>query len=206
MTDQAACTDAELIRSFEGYELFPLVVRLLARGRPLELDELAAVAGRPTHELETLLRSQPGGDWDGNRLVGFGLTQRPTEHRYAVSGRALYTWCAADTLLFTVILGLPAVVESRCHATGRFVRVEVAPDGIVSVDPAEAVVSQRQPAGDVCDIRREICDHGHFFASAAAAGPWLEEHGDGSVVSVAEALASAQATCQMLGWVPAREC
>jgi alkylmercury lyase len=205
MADQSSCADAEFIRSIEGYELFPVIVRLLARGRPLAVDQLASAAGRPASEIEALLRAQPGVEWDDDgSLVGGGLSLRPTEYRYTVAGRTLYTWCAADTLLFTVILGEPAVAEARCPASGHSIRVEVAPDAVVSVDPADAVVSELQPAGQVCDFRREVCDHGHFFASPAAAGRWLEAHPDGRVLRVAEAFESARTTCEMLGWIPDR--
>lgn len=203
MSDHRTCNDAEFVRRFEGYELFPLLVRLLALGRPLTVDDLASATCRPARAIEGLLRSQPGVEWDEDgRLVGAGLSLRPTEHRYTVGGRSLYTWCAADTILFTVILGEPAVAESRCPATGRMIRVELSPDAVVSVDPAEAVVSKRQPAGEVCDIRGDICNHGHFFASRAAARDWLDQHPDGSVLTVAEASESARATCQTLGWIP----
>lgn len=203
MTDQHTCTDAELIRSVEGYELFPVLIRLLALGRPVALDELASVAGRPAPAVEALLRAQPGVEWDDDgSLVGAGISLRRTEYRYTVADRTLYTWCAGDTLLFTVILGKPAVAEARCPATGRPIRVGVAPDALVSVDPPEAVVSQLQPAAQVCDIRGEICDHGHFFASPDAASQWLEAHPDGSVLSVAQAFESARTTCEALGWIP----
>jgi alkylmercury lyase len=203
MSDQHTCTDAELIRSIEGYELLPVLVRLLALGRPVALDELASAAGRPTPTVEALLRAQPGVEWDDDgSLVGAGLSLRRTEYRYTVADRTLFTWCAADTLLFTVILGEPAVAEARCPATGSPIRVAVAPDAVVSVDPPEAVVSQRQPAAEVCDLRGEICDHGHFFASPDAASQWLEAHPDGSVLSVVQAFESARTTGEALGWIP----
>jgi alkylmercury lyase len=65
-------------------------------------------------------------DRDG-RLVGFGLTLRPTPHRVELDGRTLYTWCVPDTLLLPVLLGRPVRVEARCFATGDPVRVEVEP-------------------------------------------------------------------------------
>jgi alkylmercury lyase len=203
MTDQSTCADAEFIRSIEGFELFPVLVRLLAQGRPVGLDELAAAACRPASAVKALLCAQPGAEWgDDGSLVGCGLSLRPTEFRYTVARRTLYTWCAADTLLFTVILEEPAEAKARCPATGQLIRVKVAPDAVVSVDPPDAVVSERQPAEQVCDLRKEICGHGHFFASLGAASGWLEAHPDGRVLSVTEAFESARTTCQTLGWLP----
>ena len=79
------------------------MIRLVAQGRPVALDRIAAASGVPVEEVESWLRAQPGTDWDDEgRLLGFGLTQRPTPHRYIVDGRVLYTFCAGDTLIFTV--------------------------------------------------------------------------------------------------------
>src|ERR1700757_1958159 len=72
------------------------IIRLLAEGRPVALERVAAEAGAPVEEIESWLRGQPGTDWDDNRqLLGFGLTQRPTRHRYTIDGRVLFTLCGA---------------------------------------------------------------------------------------------------------------
>lgn len=128
MSEQATCTDAAFVSRFPGKEFLPHAVRLLACGRPVTIEQLAIAAHVPADEVEASLRSQPGTDWDERgRLVGFGLTQRPTAHRLAVSGQQLYTWCAMDTLLFPLILGERAIAESRCPKSAQPVRVELEP-------------------------------------------------------------------------------
>ncbi|MGH9129171.1 MAG: alkylmercury lyase MerB [Acidimicrobiales bacterium] len=200
------CTDAEFIARYEGYELVPHLVRLLAGGRPLPLDELAEAAGAPVDRVRSLLGSLPGGEWDDQgRLVGFGLTLRPTAHHFVVGGQDLYTWCATDTLLFTVVLGRSTSVHSICAATGRPVDLELSPQGPLSVSPPEVIVSQVSPASDVEDFRRTACDQGHFFASAEHAKPWLDEHVDGLLLGVAEAFAASRAACEALDWVPSEQ-
>lgn len=110
VTDQHICTDAQFLSALDGTVLVPHILRLLARGEPAALGDIAAAASRPLSEVDRLLRSQPGTDWDDDgRLAGFGLTLRPTGHRFTVAGKTLYTWCATDTLFFTVILGKPAL-------------------------------------------------------------------------------------------------
>ena len=152
--------------------------------------------------MEGFLRAQPGTDWDDDgRVVGFGLTLRPTPHRFVVDGQVLYTWCATDTLIFPAILGRPANVESRCPVTAGRIRLEVAPDGVVSVDPPLTVVSQVHPAEVVDDIRGVVCRHGHFFSSAEAARDWAAEHTEGAVLPVADAFDRARAACEGLGWM-----
>jgi alkylmercury lyase len=201
MTEHHA-RDATFISSVEGFEAFPHLVRLLARGTPVNIEELAALAGRPKDDVDWLVRSQPGTDWDDHgRLVGFGLTLRPTQHRYMIAGRTLYAWCATDTLLFTQIIGEPAVAESTCPATGLPVRLELRQGAVVSVQPADAVVTQRHGGELVADLRAEVCDHGHFFASPAAASDWATEYPEGQVLAVAEAFERCRQACLELGWL-----
>ena len=123
---------------------------------------------------------------DEGRLVGLGLTLRPTEHRFLIEGRELYTWCALDTLIFPGILGVRAEVKSACHATGSPIQFEVGPEGVRRLDPESAMVSLVVP-GDMASIRGSFCRQVHFFASQDAARAWIGEHPGGSVVSVAEA-------------------
>jgi alkylmercury lyase len=192
MAEQRTCTDPGFFRRFPGSELMPHAIRLLAAGAPVQLEQIATAAGVRVDEVEALLRGQPGTDWDEQgRLLGFGLTQRPTAHRLIVSGRDLYTWCAMDTLLFPLILEERAIAQSRCPATGRQIRVEVAPEAVLSVDPEQTVVSE-VGAREVTDVRGEVCDHGHFFASAQAASQWAGDHANGRVLAVRDAFEQAR--------------
>lgn len=203
MTDHHACSDAGFLSSLEGYELIPRLVRALATGHPVRVEEIAASANLPIDDVERLFRSQPGTEWDeAGRLVGFGLTSRPTAHRFKVDAKTLYTWCATDTLFFTVILGTPTLIESTCPATGQAIRIELDPHAVVSVTPAEAVVSQRHHGKPLSDVRSQVCDHGHYFASLAAASAWSVAHPEGEVLSVAEAFDHCREACQELGWLP----
>ncbi|MGH7758164.1 MAG: organomercurial lyase MerB [Candidatus Dormibacteria bacterium] len=206
MAEPRPCNDAEVISSFECFEVFPHLVRLLARGEPVRVEELAATSGRPVEAIEALARSQPGTEWDEEgRLVGFGLSLRPTPHRLTVAGQTLYTWCAEDTLMFTVILGEPSEVASTCPATGAPIRLELDPDHVVSASPPSAVVTELAAARPGGDLRGEVCDHGHFFAAAEAASAWAAEHPDGEVLAVADAFARSRDACRALGWLPAAE-
>ncbi|MGH9086683.1 MAG: organomercurial lyase [Acidimicrobiales bacterium] len=179
------CTDAGFIARFDGQHLFPHLVRLLARGRPLPLEEVASAADEPVARIRSFFGSQRATEWDDQgRLVGFGLTLRQSPHRFVVGDQDLYTWCATDTFLFTVILGRHATVRSRCPATGQAVHLELSPDGPRRVDPSEVVVSQITAASEADDFRSVVCDHGHFFVSAEHAQSWAGEHPDGLVLGV----------------------
>ncbi len=193
--------EPRFISRFDGFELLPHVVRLVADGRPVEPREVAEAAGLPVGQVEGFLRAQPGTDWgDDGQIAGFGLTLRPTPHRFVVEDRVLYTWCATDTLVFPTILGRGAVVESTCPVTSRPIRLEVTPEAVVAVEPPTTVVSQVHPAQAVEDIRGMVCRHGHFFSSPQAASDWAAEHPEGQLLSVNDAFACARAACEALGW------
>jgi alkylmercury lyase len=203
MNEHHVCSDAAFLSSLDGFELIPHIVRALAQGPPVPIEEIAVAAGLPSADVERLLRSQPGTEWDDEaRLVGFGLTPTPTEHRFTVAGKTLYTWCATDTLFFTAILGRATLVESTCPASGEIVKIELNPDAVVSVTPKETVVSQLLHGELLADVRAQVCDHGHFFASPAAASTWTVEHPDGEVLSVTDAFEHGRLACTELGWIP----
>ncbi len=171
--------------------LQPVVLRLVAGGEPVTLERVAQATGRPVQEVRLALAGLPDTELDdAGAIVGWGITQRETPHRFNVAGRHLFTWCALDTLMFPALLGQPATVSSPCHATGRPVQlqVEVDPHRVSHVSPPGAVVSIVTP-GRAVSIRGAFCDQVHFFISAAAAGPWLAEHPAATVLPVADAFA-----------------
>jgi alkylmercury lyase len=195
------------MRWFEGqrdqrqwFPLVPHIVRLLADGQPLALDQLAAAAGWSAQDVEAALCEQPGTDWDDQgRLVGFGLTLRPTPHRFTFDGRTVFAFCASDALEFSAILGRLGVVESTCPVTGQQIRVGVTPERVTWVEPARAVVSLVRP-DQVADVRAEVCALGSFFASNEAAADWLAAHPDGMVHSVEEDFHLHKHINEELGW------
>ena len=168
--------------------LIPVVLSELARGEPVETSRIATRAGMPAPEVLDLLRGSPA-EWDDDgRLVGFGLTLRATGHRFQIDGRVLYTWCAPDALAFPAVLGIEAHVESPCFVTGEPIRIDVGPEGVRGVEPAEAVVSIVTPAPNLADFRRALCHEQHFFISPQAASQWQAAHAEAIVVSVVDAL------------------
>lgn len=172
-----------------GRNLMRTAVRLLARGKPVNVAELAAAAGVDVADVS----NAPAGhdiEYDAqHRIVGWGLTLIPTPHSYNVNGRHLYTWCAADTLLFPAILGSPARVESRCPATDTAIRFIVDPRaGISDLSPDTAVISiPSSHETDYSRVRATACNPGRYFATAQAAQDWLAQHPDGTVLPVADA-------------------
>lgn len=172
----------------------------LAAGEPVDVARVADRAGASTDEVRGFLHDTPAEfDRDG-RLVGFGLTLRPTPHRVELGGRTLYTWCAPDTLELPMLLGQPVRVESRCFATGEPVRVEVAPDGVRELEPEHAVVSMVLCEVCMSDFRQKLCDEQHFFASSRVSAGWHAARPEAIVVPVRSGFALTRLlTAQLFG-------
>lgn len=165
------------------------------------MERLATAGGWPVADVRAELERQPGSEWDEQgRLVGFGVTLRPTPHTFHMDGRTLYGYCATAILELPIILGRAGVGESRCAVTGRRIRVELTPEGVTSVDPPEAVVSKVRPAAAVTDIRAEICNLGNFFSSPEAAADWLAHNPQGTVDPVADEFEITRRAMTELGW------
>jgi alkylmercury lyase len=162
------------------------LIKLLALGDPVDIAELAATTRRSEAEVRQALAAVPDTEYEDGRIVGLGLTLRPTRHRFEVNGEQLYTWCALDTLILPRILGTSARIDSTGPGATVPVRVSVGAGGVTGVEPAEAVVSLINPQ-DLSSVRSAFCNQVHFFPSAEAARPWLDAHPEGSVVPVAEA-------------------
>jgi alkylmercury lyase len=171
------------------------VIRLLAAGRPATIEEIARASGIPAGDVERTLRALADVEWDeAGRVVGLGLTTRPTDHVMQFDGRVMYAWCALDTLIFAVLLERPVVIRSRDHATGEPIHVETGPEGEAAVEPRGAVMSWVGPTrpNQFTTLRATFCHHIHFFASPETAAGWSAGHPGGSVLSVPDAFQAAR--------------
>jgi alkylmercury lyase len=168
-------------------EIVTPTLDLLARGKSASPEEIAAASGKSPDAVQAALGQFPSTEWDEQgRIVGLGLTLHPTPHRLELEGRTLFAWCALDALLFPVLLGRPASIESPCRGTGDSVIIRVTPAGIEMVEPPSAVVSI-VAARDLVNIRSVGCNNTHFFSSPMAAYRWLERHPEAIILSAEDA-------------------
>lgn len=171
------------------------LVRLLAEGRPVSRDRLAAALGSSRVTVDATLRQVANLEADERGdIVAAGLSLLPTPHRFRVNGHDLYTWCALDTLMYPVVLGQSAQVASRCPVSGAWVRFTVTPERIIHLDPSAALVSVVVPdAAAACvDVRGAFCRHVHVFAGPDAGAAWRAAHPEVTLLSVEEAYAVAR--------------
>jgi alkylmercury lyase len=165
-------------------EIIPPTLDLLARSKPASSEEIAAISAKSPEEVRAALDRFPSAEWDEQgRVVGLGLTLQLTPHRLELEGRTLFAWCALDALLFPILLGRSASIESPCRGTGELVHIEVTSVGIEAAEPPSAVVSI-VAARDLATFRRVSCNNAHFFSSPEAASCWLENHPEACILSV----------------------
>ena len=174
-----------------GQRLSLALYRELAHGAPVSPPSLADRVEMRAEAVVRQLRNWPGVYYDGEqRVVGFwGLTIAPMPHRLRVDGRELYAWCAWDTLFLPALLGTGVEVESSCRVTGAPVRLMVTPRGVESAEPAGLSVSFLLPDAEAmnANVITSFCHHVHFFSSRKAAKPWLHEHPETFLLSLADA-------------------
>lgn len=202
MNEQALLAAGEIYSRFVSHisdrgslnDTIRVLVLRLAQGTPIGLEEAARLLQCQESDIEHHLANLPlrvERDED-DRIVGAGLTLRPTRHEFTVDGKRLYTWCALDALLFPIWLGRTAQISSHCVSTGRKVLLTVNPDSLDAVEPAEAAISIVAPDKASADIRQSFCVHVNFFASSQAAHAWADEQQGVAVLTMEDAFTLAK--------------
>ena len=180
--------------------LIPDSIRLLAQGEPVSPAQIADAAGVPLDQAEAALRGIDAieGTAEG-RVEGFGLTRRPTPHRFRIGDAELDTWCAMDTLIFAAFVDRPVQIESPDGATGEPLRLETDGQRIIAADPPSIAVSWFFDAA-ATGFRASVCQFGHFFASRDSAAEWAAKYPQGGVLTLNEAMdASRSLVAEMFG-------
>lgn len=165
--------------------------RLLARGKPVRREELAASLNRSSAEVWETVKS-----WsrliqldEERRIVSFGgLTLEPTRHTMSIDGNKLYAWCAWDTLFIPEILGKTVDVTSTCPQTGQLIPLTISPTR-VRANKAGIVLSLPNPrlAAMEANARASFCEHVFFFESMSAGKAWIQDRTEIALVSLDDA-------------------
>ena len=165
----------------------------LSMGEPVTAARLAqALAVNETQAAQYLgdsgLSRLVHSDEHGSALGFFGLSTLPTEHRFTIGGRELWTWCAVDTLFLPELLDASASVESKDPVTGQVINLRVSPTSVESAEPDGVLVSMNSPeAWETTSALKLIvtaCHYIHFFASTESGEEWTEDHPNTVLVSL----------------------
>jgi alkylmercury lyase len=182
------------------YQPAVAMVRCLAEGRALSRSEAAALLGCREADVDVRLAEMGicAERDDHGAIVGAGLSLRPTRHQFNLDGKRLFTWCALDTFVFSLVLDRTAFVTSTCPATGRAISLRVSSRGLSEVNPSETVLSVIVPTGEACDVRESFCTHSNFFISPSAAKSWVREHSTGAILNLDEGFELARRIARLL--------
>ncbi|MGH3159763.1 MAG: organomercurial lyase, partial [Streptosporangiaceae bacterium] len=168
------------------------VLRMLSDGQSVSVEDIAMTTGHSAASLRRTLRRNPMVEWSAEgRLIGLGLTLRPTHQHLKVTGHDLYASSALDPLLLTQVLGKPVRVTTTCRATGTKIRLDVAPANVLEADPptvAMSVPSHPEAAGHSVP---SLPTHVSFFRSAQAASAWQRDHPGYESLAASDALSFA---------------
>ena len=156
--------------------------RLLADGRPVAAETLAAAVERPG---ERRTRSAQGaavfyiGYDESDRVIewgGFGLDGDNND--FTIRGNRMWAWCSWDALFVPAIVGDPALVESDDPETGARVQMTITPEGVQDVRPAGAVMTMAIPGMQAFpDFRTFFFQKTvFFFESRESAARWLAKN------------------------------
>lgn len=183
--------------SLEEQRAAVALYRELAKGQPVDAEQLARSLGGSAEEMRALLERRSIKAFvfpdEAGRVLGFGgLAVAPMHHRFEVDGHTLWTWCAWDSLFIPGILGRTAQVESADPETAEVVRLTVSPERIEAVEPRGAVVSFLLPDAAEFDasagnVMASFCHFVFFFASRQSGERWTSKHEGTFLYSLEEA-------------------
>lgn len=174
------------------------LLREVSNGEPVSASRLGQALEVPAAEAERLLTAsslRPFADIGADgRIEGFwGLSTKPTHHRFRIGERTLWTWCAQDSLFLPELLGETARIESSDPETGQAVRLTISPDRVEAAEPEGLTVSMvSADTADLTSAARIIATACHFiffFANHASGERWVATHPQTMLLSLDDAVA-----------------
>ena len=167
---------------------------LLAEGRPVPVQRLAAALGRDAEPVEQALdrlaragrtRRNQAGEVTGS----LGLSVEPTAHELTVEGARRWTWCAYDSVGILAALGVSGRVRSRSPHTQAPIEFAVHQDRPAA--GSQVVFLAQGPCVSVVD---DWCPLVNFFEDPDTAAAWAAQHGaTGTAVALLQAAATGAA-------------
>jgi len=163
------------------WQLFIKVQKELLNGAPVSIEDVAKLLKSSIEETNSIV-DQFGEKNENGKVVAFaGISVIPTPHSFKVNGKQLYTWCAADALIFPSWLNICAEIESADPISKELVKLVVDKKRIAFIQPETAYVSWVSNI-DTNDIRNTMCKRIHFFVSEKTANEWLKKNPNANIL------------------------
>jgi alkylmercury lyase len=177
--------------------------RLLQRGAPARVSELAADLGRPAEEIVAAVEGLNNEgrirlDREGRVVGAAGLSIGPDRHRIDIGDRTFWTWCAYDVLGIFGALRASGAAHSTSPHSGESLEVHFRHG---RPEPTTLVVFRPDDAFKSCcaNVYEQWCPNSNFFESRQAASTWSKAHGmNGRVLGLTEAAELATANWEPL--------
>jgi alkylmercury lyase len=130
---------------------------LLARGRPVSVEEIARAADVDAAEVELAVdAARCERDAQGRLIDLYGLTLTPTLHRLTIDGKVLFSCCALWAHVIPKLVDRTVEVESVDPMRHELVRLIISPAVIDAVEPPGAVATLAVADQDAID--RDVCE------------------------------------------------
>ena len=162
---------------------------LLARGRPVSVEEIAAAAGTAPGQVERAVDAARCRRDENGRLIDlYGLTLTPTLHRLSITGRVLFSCCALWAHVIPKLIERTAQVESVDPMRRELVSLTISPAAIEAVDPPGSVATLAVADQDAIDrdVGEAWCHQVAHFVSPQSAEEFAAARSNCHVVELAE--------------------
>jgi alkylmercury lyase len=160
---------------------------MLAEGKPLAIDQLAAETGVEVDPLRELLVSVRSRFDEQGRLVDlFGMTLEPTPHRLEIESNVVFSCCALWAHVIPKLINRRIGVRSTDPVSEEPVQLRISPGGIEFVAPAHAMATMAVAnARDIAaDVGAAFCSHVNHFTSGENAEAFAAEHDSREVMTI----------------------
>ena len=166
--------------------LFRPLLKILAEGDPVPVEDIAAETGKPVEEVKQVLQTLPSVELDEQgRVVGYGLTLVPTPIASRLMGSNYMHGAPLTHLCSQRLIGRTVHIASPCHGTGKSVRLTVEPDRVVSVEPSTPLSRLLHQMKWPRFGRPSVTTFTFQFTECAQ--DWLNQHPESSVLPVEDA-------------------
>ena len=145
---------------------------LLASGRPLGIAEIAAASGVSAIRVtEALDSGRCERDATGRLIDLYGMTLTPTLHRLEIDRKIVFSCCALWAHVIPKLVERTVRVESVDPVSRELIRLSVSPQGVESVEPAQAVATMAIASQEAieADVSAAFCSNVRHFVSRESA-------------------------------------
>jgi alkylmercury lyase len=154
------------------------VFPMLAKGKPVSIEELAAKTDKKVSDIREELVNAPV-EWnEREELINvFGFKFAPTSHRLEFEGVITFCCCALWLHFLPLLVGKTATVDSIDPISRRLVRLVMTPSGVDSVQPSSATATLVDTTMESLktNVGDNFCSHVRLFHNTDSASQWIAD-------------------------------